>query len=286
MVFKMELILGHNQFIGISHISEDRSREREKKFSNIENIYKVAESASELGYKGMIIETHPRMVEFFNYYNENQTFDMDFYLQVPYVVGYVKKMNEKGIAGLLSDLMGQTGLIGAGGLALKGASNFLKRDYLALAMSILKLEVFPFTDVNIKSLLLHNVFTDLLLSLKIEDAFIKYESYVKDDLGIDPGFITLNFPMLKNSLDSWNIKPKYVMTPLNPSGYDMNPTKEDVEECIRNYNGNVIAMNVLGGGAFSVKQSYSYIKSFDKINQCVIGASSEAHLRELAEIFI
>jgi hypothetical protein len=282
----MELILGHNQFIGISHISEDRSREREKKFSKIENIYNVAENASELGYKGMIIETHPRMIEFFNYYQKNQTFDMDFYLQVPYVVGYVKKMNEKGITGLLSDLMGQTGFIGAGGFALKGASNFLKRDYMALAMSILKLEVSPFDDVNIKSLLLHNVFTDLLLSLKIEDAFIKYESYVKDELGIDPGLITLNFPMLKNSLDSWNIKPKYVMTPLNPSGYDMNPTKEDVEESIMNYNGNVIAMNVLGGGAFSVKQSHSYIKSFDKINQCVIGASSEAHLRELSELFI
>ncbi|QUH22620.1 hypothetical protein HYG87_01970 [Methanobacterium alkalithermotolerans] len=281
----MELILGHNQFIGISHISEDRSREREKKFSNIENIYKVAENASDLGYKGMVIETHPRMIEFFNYYKENQTFDMDFYLQVPYVVGYVKKMNEKGIKGLLSDLMGQTGFIGAGGLALKGASNFLKRDYMALAMSILKLEVSPFTDVNIKSLLLHNVFTDLLLSLKIEDAFIKYESYVKDDLGIDPGLITLNFPMLKNNLDSWNIKPKYVMTPLNPSGYDMNPSKEIVEKNIVDYNGKIIAMNVLGGGAFTVKDSSDYLKRFININQCVIGASSGEHLKELIETF-
>ena len=33
----MDMILGHNQFIGISHTSEERAREREKKFSNVEN---------------------------------------------------------------------------------------------------------------------------------------------------------------------------------------------------------------------------------------------------------
>ena len=30
----MNLILGHNQFLGISHISEEQSKERDKKFSN------------------------------------------------------------------------------------------------------------------------------------------------------------------------------------------------------------------------------------------------------------
>lgn len=282
----MELILGHNQFIGISHISEERSREREKKFSKIENIYNVVETASELGYKSMIMETHPRMAEFFNYYNENKTFDMDFYLQVPYVAGYVKKMNEKGIMGLVSDLVGQTGFLGVGGLALKGAANFLKRDYMGLAMSVLKFEVSPFADVNIKSLLLHNVFTDLLLALGMTDAFTEFERYVKDDLDLDPGFITLNFPLLKNNFEKWNINPSFVMTPVNPHGYDMNPSREVVEKNISDYNGKIIAMNLLGGGAFSVEESNSYIQKFDNINHCVIGASSKEHLSELSEIFI
>jgi len=282
----MELILGHNQFIGISHISEARSRERERKFSRIENIYNIVENASELGYSGMILETHPRMIDFFSYYKENQTFEIDFYIQVPYVVGYVKKMNEKGVMGLLSDLMGQTGFLGAGGLALRGAANLLRRDYMALAMSVLKLEVSPFTDVNIKAVLLHNVFSDLLSALKIEDAFIEFEKYVKDNLGFDSGFITLNFPMLKNNLEDWNLNSSYIMTPVNPSGYDMNPSQNDVEKAIKEYNGKIIAMNLLGGGAFTVKESYNYIQKFENINSCVIGASSRDHLSELAEIFI
>jgi hypothetical protein len=286
MVINMELILGHNQFIGINHISDEKSRERERKFSKVENIYDVVETASELGFKNMLIETHPRMVDFFNYYKENQTFDMNFYLQVPYVAGYVKKMNENGVKGLLSDVIGQTGFLGAGNMAIRGAVNFLKKDYMSLAMSVLNLEVAPFTDVNIKTLLLHNVFTDLLLSLGMSEALLEYEKYVKDDLGMNPGYVTVNFPFLKNNFDKWDISPSFVMTPINLQGYDMQPSKETVEDSISNYNGKLIAMNILGGGGFPLKESYGYIKSLEKINHCVIGASSREHLRELTETFI
>ena len=250
----MDLILGHNQFIGINHISDERSRELEKKFSKIENIYNVVETASELGYKNMMIETHPRMIDFFNYYKKNQTFDMNFYLQVPYVTGYVKKMNEKGVKGFISEIIGQTGFLGAGSLVLKGASNYLKKDYMNLAMSVLKFEVSPFTDVNIKALILHNVFTDLLLSFGMSEAFFEYEKYVNDKLELNPWFLTLNFSLLKNNFEKWDINPSVVMTPVNHQGYDMNPSREKVEKSILDYNGKLIAMNVLGGGAFTVKE--------------------------------
>jgi hypothetical protein len=54
----VELIHGHNQFIGISHISEERGQEREKTFSKVENVYRVVEAASAVGFKHMITETH------------------------------------------------------------------------------------------------------------------------------------------------------------------------------------------------------------------------------------
>jgi len=281
----MDLILGHNQFIGINHSSDEVSRQLEKRFSNIENIYSVVETASDLGYKNMIMETHPRMIEFFNYYKENQTFDMNFYLQVPYAVGYVKKMNEKGLIGLVSELVGQTGVLGAGSLFVKGAANFLKRDYMSLAMSILNLEVSAFTDVNIEALILHNVFTDLLLSLGMSEAFLEYERYVTDELDLNTAYGTLNFSLLKNNFEKWGIKPKMVMTPVNHQGYDMHPSQSEVEADLLNYKGDIIAMNVLGGGAFTLDDANSYIKTFPNINHCVIGASSEEHLKQLKETF-
>ena len=281
----MELLLGHNQFLGISHISEDLSRERDRKFSDVKNIYRIVEKAVELGYKGMIVETHPRMLEFLKYYNENNTFEIDFYLQLPFVQGYIQKMNEQGLSGLLLEIIKRGGIKTMTSTLKKNLINYTKKDYISMGLSFLQFERAPFRDVNIKGIFLHNVLTDLLLSLRVSSALKGYKIFVEDEIGIKPGFITLNFELFKESFKEWDIKPSMVMTPINPEGYDMNPSINSVENALRHYKGEVIAMNILGGGAFSLRSSHQYLKSFDNINYCVVGASSIEHLSELSQIF-
>lgn len=281
----MDLILGHNQFIGISHTSEEKGIELQKRFYDASDIYKVVEIAADIGYKNMIIETHPKMLEFLKYYLKSKTFDMNFYLQVPHIQGYIQKMNEKGISGLFMDLVQRDGVKNLSSLALRNAISFAKRDYFSMAASAMQLEVAPFLDLNIKALLLHNVTTDLLLSLNLSNAFAEYIDNVKDDLKLPAGFITLNFPLFAKSFEKWDLGSPLVMTPVNPKGFDMNPSREDVEYTVRGYSGEMIAMNILGGGAFSVHEANSYLKEFINIKSCVIGASSSDHLQELKEVF-
>jgi hypothetical protein len=282
---KVDLVLGHNQFIGISHISEERAREREKKFAKVENIYRVVEAASATGFKNMIIETHPRMLDFLKYYERNKTFDMDFYLQVPYVQAYVQVINQRGMKGFLSEMIGRAGLAGTSSLALKSAFRLLQKDYLAIALSYLKLEVAPFSSFRVKALILHNTLTDLLMALEVQSVCSAFDQYINDTLKLDFGLATWNFALVKRNLERWNIRPAFIMTPVNVKGFDMNPTKEDVEAGLRGYNGAVFAMNVLGGGAFSIAEAASYVKSFDTIKKCVVGASSKEHLAELVQVF-
>ena len=59
-----------------------------------------------------------------------------------------------------------------------------------------------------------------------------------------------------------------------------------VESVIKKYDGEIIAMNIMGGGAFGVNEVHSYLKSFDNIKFCAVGASSEKHLKELKEVFL
>lgn len=277
----MELILGHNQFIGVSHISEDKSIELQRKFYDAKDIYKVVEIAADIGYKSMIIETHPKMLEFLKIYENFRTFDMDFYLQVPNIQGYVREMSEKGLSGLILDLIHRGGVKSLSSIALNAA----KKDYSALAKSALQFEVFPFLEANIKSLLLHNVTTDLLLALRVQTAFDQYIEHVEDNLCLGCGFITVNFSLFNTCFDEWGLEKPLVMTPINMKGFDMNPSKDVVERDLSSYNGDVIAMNVLGGGAFPLHESYSYLKSFKNVKFCVVGASSRDHLQELAEVF-
>ena len=279
----MDLILGHNQFLGISHISEERGRERDEKFSDVKNIYKVVETAADLGYKGMILETHPRMLEFLEYYKKNETFDMDFYLQLPYVQGYIQKMNEHGLSGLILEIVRRGGMKTVSNSILKNLANFAKKDFISIAISFLQLEKAPFRDINIKALLLHNVVTDLLLSIRVSKALKEYSIFVEDTLEIKPGFITLNFELFTKSFEDWHIKPHLVMTPINPGGYDMNPSKEKVEAAIGEYKGDIMAMNVLGGGAFSVDEVKRYLTSLGNIKYCTVGASSKEHLQDLKD---
>lgn len=281
----MDLVLGHNQFIGVSHISEERGREREKKFSKVENIYRVVEAASAMGVKNMIIETHPRMLDFVKYYEQNKTFDMNFYLQVPYVQAYVQVINQRGMKGFLTEMIRRAGWGGTSSLALKGAFNLLKKDYLAIALSYLKLEVAPFSSFSVKGLILHNTLTDLLMALEVQSVCSTFEEYVNDTLKLDFGLATWNFCLVKRNLEQWDVHPAFVMTPVNIKGFDMNPTQGDVESGLREYDGAVFAMNVLGGGAFSIAEAASYVKSFDAIKKCVVGASSKEHLSELVQIF-
>ncbi len=281
----MELILGHNQFLGISHISEERGGEREKRFSDVKNIYRLVEKAVDLGYKGMILETHPRMLEFVEYYRRNETFDIDFYLQLPYVQGYIEKMNEQGLSGLILEIVRRGGIKTVSSTLMKNLINYVKKDYINIAISFLQFEKAPFRDINIKALLLHNVVTDLLLSLKISQALEEYSIFVKEEMEMKPGFITLNFELFKKNFEEWNMKAPLVMTPINPGGYDMNPSVAAVETALKNYTREVIAMNILGGGAFSPSVACSYLKSYHNIKYCVVGASSEEHLREIIELF-
>lgn len=281
----MELILGHNQFIGVSHISEERGRERDKKFSKVENIYRVVEAASAVGFKNMMIETHPRMLDFLQYYERNKTFDMNFYLQVPYVQAFVQTINQRGMRGFLSEMVGRAGLAGTSSLALKSAFNLLKKDYLAIALSYFKVEIAPFSEFSVKALILHNTITDLLMALEVSSAFSAFDQYVNDVLKLDFGLATWNFSLTKRNLERWDLRPAFLMTPVNVKGFDMNPTKDEIEAGLREYEGTVFAMNVLGGGAYSLPEAASYVKSFDAIKRCVVGASSRDHLKELVETF-
>jgi hypothetical protein len=281
----VELILGHNQFIGVSHISEERGRERDKKFSKVENIYRVVEAASAVGFKNMMIETHPRMLDFLQYYERNKTFDMNFYLQVPYVQAFVQTINQRGMRGFLSEMIGRAGVAGTSSLALKSAFNLLKKDYLGIALSYFKVEIAPFSEFSVKALILHNTITDLLMALEVSSAFSAFDQYVNDVLKLDFGLATWNFSLTKRNLERWDLRPAFLMTPVNVKGFDMNPTKDEIEAGLREYEGTVFAMNVLGGGAYSLPEAASYVKSFDAIKRCVVGASSRDHLKELVETF-
>lgn len=281
----MKLILGHNQFLGISHISESNASAKDRQFSDPSRIYEAVETAYDCGFRSMIIESHPRMRAFMELYEERNNFDMDFILQVPYVSGYVRRMAEGGVKGVAKEIISGVPTLDLVKTGFSVVPKLAKRDYLSLGIKALDLEMSKYDYSGIKGVLMHNVITDILLSLDADRAFGEYFDCVKRRFGTKAGIITLNLPLLVAHLKDWGLTPGMIMSPINPYGFDMNPSREDVERCIRESDYRVLAMNVMGGGSVSLEDAASYIKGLNGIDSVVIGASSRKHMEELVAAF-
>jgi hypothetical protein len=194
-------------------------------------------------------------------------------------------MGQSGIKGLIWDLMIKSSPSELVNACLRSGIGILRNEYLPLALSGLALEVSHFKDYEIESVLLHNVATDLLLSLGLQDCLDDYIHFSHDVLGIRAGLVTLNFPLLASALSGKSSSPSVIVTPINPVGFDMNPSKDAVERALQEYRGEIMAMNVLGGGAFSVSESASYLRSLPRVQSVLIGASTKEHLVECANSF-
>src|SRR5207245_7648340 len=99
-----------------------------------------------------------------------------------------------------------------------------------------------------ETVFLHNIVTDLAISLGMKEVIEIFTDHIKSKFGIRAGLVTKNFPKLVNTIKDWGLDLPVVMTSFNPIGYQMNPSREDCERCLLEKDVSVISMNALAGG--------------------------------------
>lgn len=275
------IILGHNQFIGVSHLSQDAARARVEKFVNLQRVADIVELSLEFGVKGMMLSTHPRAGEILHFLKETGLAEeLNFYPLLPYAEKYVRKVNEKGIVGMLNDVLKQADTRKKIKIMFQGGLGVLQKDYEKLLGTLIDLELLPFQDLNIKAIFLHNVLTDLGLGLGVKEVFEFYIDYIKDNYGVIPAFGTMNFARLVKTFDEWGIKKPLVMASFNKVGFQMNPSKEECEKALQQYEVDVLAMSTLAAGYLKPKEAYEYLFSLPNIKSVVVGVSKKEHAKE------
>jgi len=281
----MKLILGHNQFLGISHTSESSASEKDRLFSDPANILQVVKIANENGFDTMVIEAHPRMRAFMDLYEKDGTFDMKFLLQVPYVSGYVRRMAESGIKGIVKEIITDAPVTSLVATPFQLLPKLIRSDYMGMGVKALDLETSKYSQYDISGVLMHNVVSDLLLSFDGESAFGDYFDSVRRRFGVNAGLITLNLEMMVGQLKEWGLRPGTVITPINPYGFDMNPSKESVEKVVNTSDLDIYAMNIMGGGSIPLAVSSEYLRGLQGLSGVIVGASSRKHIEELSRTF-
>ena len=281
---KKEILLGDNPFFGIDHMSQERARKRMKEMNTFKKITDVMDYVSNFGVKGFVVSTHPQMKNLIKHMQDNTNIleKYEFYPILPYAQGYVSKVTEKGIMSTFNDVMSQGTIQTRLKIILRGTAGMIKKDFEKLFQTFIDIELLPLEPVKKKTIFLHNVVTDLAISLGMKKIIQGFFDHIEKQYDLKPGLVTLNFPKTVSTLEKWGIETPEIMTSFNPIGYQMNPSKQECENYVSK--ANVTAMNVLAGGFLKPKESFDYISKLD-INSVVLGMSTKEHARETIEIF-
>ena len=286
---KKMLLVGDNPFHGISHLSQERARVRGDAITHAEYAAKLVMTSLENGADGFMFSVSETTLSILRIIEERGGSEpLSLYALAPYAYEYVRLANEAGGApGLAKKFAKQivfSGNVKAIAMGLKGV---VRTDPIALMKAYLTFEISRIKSSvgkqgNLRSVLLHEIITDMALALNLGQIFKSHVDFMSK-LGIEPGFETRNFPYLVNKFKEWNIDFHKIVigTPFNKVGFQMNPSRTECEKALLAVQEpNIIAMSTLAAGYLKLQEAMNYIWSLPNLNGLVIGVSKESHARE------
>lgn len=275
----MERVLfGDNQFFGINHMSEDKALAQAMKFQSLGAIIEIIDAAYEAGIKVFMCTTHDRIADVCDHVRANpeKYRDFQFYPCMPYAHKYANAVTEKGILEALKAALPNEGALGA---LFGGAMSVARKDMDRLTELLVDAEMKMFHDLKTPVIFLQNVVTDLILGLGMNELFATFARHVKNRYQAEPGFITMNTPLLLNALEKVSVDNPIVCSNINKIGFRMSGGIEEYERTMATRRFRPIAMSVLASGAIPAEEAIDYVVRQPKIESIVFGASSAENIR-------
>lgn len=276
------ILFGDNQFFGVNHISDEKSRAQAIKFKDDQAILNTIDKAIQNDVNTFMCTTHDRMHQIADLIKSDPLKYKDFtiYPCLPYAHKYANAVTELGMAGTLKQYVPGNFIVSL----LKGGYAFVLKDHMAMMELLIDAEMKMFKGLNTPVIFLQNVITDLLLGLGMKEVLKAYHDYIVKKYNAEPGYITMNMPNLLEVLESVGIRNPIICSSINMDGFRMSGGKELYEYTLRNKNVRAIAMQVLSGGASTPKEALSYVCSLPNIVSILFGASSEANIKETVSL--
>jgi hypothetical protein len=275
----MERILfGDNQFFGVNHASDEKSREQLIKFKKDESIIKTLDIAKDAGVQTFMCTTHDRIANICEHIRNNQFKYQGYkiYPCMPYAHKYANAVTELGILGALKAYM--PGNIFT--TAFKGGMAYLSDDHEKMMELLVDAEMKMFHGIDTPVIFLQNVVTDLLLGLKAYGMLAAFHAYVRKKYQAEAGFITMNLPLLSAVLENLGIEDPIICASINKEGFRMSGGRAIYEKVIAEKKNRVIAMQIFGGGFISPKEAVDYVVSLEGVESILFGASSSANIQQ------
>jgi hypothetical protein len=279
----MERILfGDNQFFGVNHVSDEKSRAQAIKFKEDKTILKTLDIAIDEGIGTFMCTTHDRIGNVCNLIRQTpeKYANFNIYPCMPYAHKYANAVTELGIVGTLKEYVPGNFF----GSLFKGGIAFVSKDYMSMMELLIDAEMKMFKGINTPVVFIQNVLTDLLMGLGMKDVLKSYHEYIIKKYNAEPGYITMNMPKLLDMLESVGIQNPIICSSINVDGFRMSGGKALYEQTLKTRQVRAIAMQVLSGGATPVKDAIQYVCSLPNIESILFGASSRGNIHETVSL--
>jgi hypothetical protein len=279
-----KLLFGDNQFFGINHMSEEKARTQSIKFQDLDAIISVLDAAYDEGIHTFMCTTHERVAQVADHVRANpqQYAEQVFYPCMPYAHKYANAMTEDGMVGAIKRFLPDGGLLDA---AFKGGMSVAKKDIEGITTLLIDAEMAMFAGLRTPVIFLQNVVVDLLLGMGFNEAFRIFADHVRSNYNAEPGFITMNMPMLLKTLDKVGIKNPVVCSNINKVGFRMSGGGvEAYEEALREHEFQAIAMSVFASGAIPAREAIEWVSGLPNLKSILFGASSRANIHNTKEL--
>jgi len=279
----MERILfGDNQFFAVNHISDEKSRAQSIKFKEDKTILRTLDYAMDAGINTFMCTTHDRIANICDVIRSNPEKYENFKIFpcMPYAHKYANAVTELGMMGALKEYVPGNFI----GSLFKGGMAYLSKDYLSIMELMIDAEMKMFKGINTPVIFLQNVVTDLLLGLGMIEVLKAFHNYVEKKYNAEAGFITMNLPLLADSLEEVGIKNPIICSSINKVGFRMSGGKEKYLQTLKTKNVRAIAMQVLAAGAIPPKEAIEYVCGLPNIKSILFGASSKTNISETASL--
>lgn len=278
-----KLLFGDNQFFGINHMSEEKARTQAMRFQDLDAVMETLEAAYDEGVRVFMCTTHDRVTEICDRIRAEPAKweGFKFYPCMPYAHKYANAATEHGMFGALMHFMPDDGFLKT---AVRGGTSLARKDIEGIIKILVDMELKSFQGFETPVIFLQNVITDLLLGMGMTKAFRIFHDHVREKYGAEPGFITMNMPMLLNALEAEGIENPIICANMNTIGFRTSGGLDLYKRTLETRQLRFIAMSVFASGAISPREALDSVCGLPKLEAIVFGASSRHNIRSTCQI--
>ena len=277
------ILFGDNQFFGVNHMSEEKARQQAIRFQDLDEIMRVLEAARDLGAGGFMCTTHDRIADVANKVRANpgKWEGFNFYPCMPYAHKYANAVTELGYFDALRKFLPKDGFLDT---FLRGSKAIATQDMSAIIGLLIDAEMKMFHGLKTPVIFLQNVVTDLVIGLRAVEALRAFSEHVWRKYQAEPGFITMNVPMLLPLLDAAGVKNPIVCANVNKIGFRMSGGIDGYREAAEKYSPRMVAMSIFASGAIPAAEAIDWVLDESYVQSIVFGASSRGNIANTIEL--